>query len=253
MERNTMIGILLAAGYATRLYPLTIDKPKALLPVKGRPMLDYIADELDTLPDLSKICLISNHRFVSHFEKWAEDRQSVSRTPIEVIDDMTTSDDDKLGAVGDIQFAIENLPIDDDVVILAGDNLFTYRLLDVYQHFRKIDRDMLLGIPIKEKELLQRLAVAVLDKDGKVLDMEEKPAEPKSQTAIFATYFYKKETLPLIRQYLDEGNSPDAPGNFPAWLYKKKDVFVYLADGTCIDIGTPESYAEANKDFPSEN
>jgi len=246
-----MIALLLVAGYATRLYPLTIDTPKPLLPVNGIPMLNYIVDELETLPELSKICLISNHRFYGKFEDWAIDRRKSTACPIEVLDDGTTDDTNKKGAIGDIQFAIEKLSIEEDIVIIAGDNLFTYRLLDVYHHFLKIDKDLLLAIHIKEKEQLKRLAVASLDSDGKVLELAEKPAEPKSETAIFATYFYKKETLPLLKKYLDEGNSPDAPGNFPAWLYTKKDIYAYLADGICIDIGTPESYADVNDNFSS--
>ena len=244
-----MIAILLVAGYATRLYPLTRHTPKPLLPIKGRPVLDYIADEVDTLPNLRKICLVANHTFSHDFEEWAEKRSLISSVPIEVLDDGSTDDSNKRGAIGDIHFAVEQLSIDEDVVIIAGDNLFTYRLLDVYRYFQKLKKDLLLGIRITDINLLRRLAVAVVDEDGKVIELEEKPEHPKSETAIFATYFYKRETLPLLRQYLEEGNTPDAPGHFPAWLYQKKDVFVYLADGICIDIGTAESYEDAKKNF----
>lgn len=245
-----MIALLLVAGYATRLYPLTINTPKPLLPVAGRPMLDYIIDEIDTLPDLTGICLISNHRFAGQFEEWAGARRLVSpRVPITVLDDATTDDSNKRGAIGDIQFAIDALHIDEDVVIIAGDNLFTYRLKDMYDHFMKIRRDLLIAIRVTDKNQLQKLAVAQLDDTGKVLCMEEKPKEPKSETAIYATYFYLKETLPLIRKYLDDGNTPDAPGNFPSWLYKRQDLYAYLADGNCIDIGTPENYKDVVDNF----
>ena len=245
-----MIALLLVAGYATRLYPLTKDTPKPLLPVAGRPMLDYIVDELDTLPDLSGICLISNHRFAGKFEEWAAVRRAASpEVPITVLDDGTTDDSNKRGAIGDIQFAIETLAIDDDVVIIAGDNLFTYRLRDMYDYFRKIRRDLLIAIHVADKDQLRKLAVATLNGDGKVLRMAEKPQEPESETAIFATYFYLRETLPLIRTYLDEGNTPDSPGHFPAWLYKREDVYAYIAEGTCIDIGTPENYRDVNERF----
>jgi glucose-1-phosphate thymidylyltransferase len=245
-----MIAILLVAGYATRLYPLTINTPKPLLPVAGRAMLDYIVDEIDTLPDLHSICLISNHRFAEHFEEWAVRRRKTSvDVPITVLDDGTTDDSNKKGAIGDIQFAIDTLHIDDDVVIVAGDNLFTYRLKDMHDHFQKIRHDLLIAIHVPEKHQLQKLAVATLDEHGKVLRMEEKPQEPESETAIYATYFYRKETLPLIKKYLDEGNTPDAPGNFPSWLYKRQDVYAYLADGTCIDIGTPDNYRDVTENF----
>lgn len=245
-----MIAILLAAGYATRLYPLTRNTPKPLLPVADRPMLDYIVDELDTLPSISKIVIITNHRFADSFEDWANVRRvSSPDTPIIVLDDMTTDDTNKRGAIGDIRFAMETLAIDEDVVIIAGDNLFTYRLRDMYDYFMKIRRDLLIAIHVPEKDQLRKLAVATLDADGKVLRMVEKPTEPESETAIYATYFYLRETLPLIETYLQEGNTPDAPGNFPSWLYKRQDVYAYLADGTCIDIGTPENYRDVSDNF----
>jgi len=246
-----MIALLLVAGYATRLYPLTINTPKPLLPVSGRAMLDYIVDELDTLPDLSGICLISNHRFAGQFEEWAAARRLVSpKVPITVLDDGTTDDSNKRGAIGDIQFAMDTMHIDEDIVIIAGDNLFTYRLLDMYDYFMKIRRDLLIAIRVKDKSQLQKLAVATLDDAGKVLYMAEKPKEPESETAIYATYFYLKETLPMISQYLMEGNTTDAPGNFPSWLYTRKEVYAYLADGNCIDIGTPENYKDVTENFP---
>ena len=239
-----MIAILLAAGYATRLYPLTKDTPKPLLPVAGRPMLDYIADEIDTLPSISKIVVISNHRFADHFATWAKVRETVSPgIPIVVLDDLTTDDTNKRGAIGDIRFAIETLSIDEDIVIIAGDNLFTYRLRDMYDFFMRIRRDLLVAIHVADKNQLRKLAVATLDPDGKVLRMVEKPSEPESETAIYATYFYLRET------YLAEGNTPDAPGNFPSWLYKRQDVYAFVADGTCIDIGTPENYQDVSEHF----
>ena len=249
-----MIALLLVAGYATRLYPLTIDTPKPLLPVGPKKMLDYITDEIDTLPDISRILLVTNHRFADHFQKWADDRMeaqkeslagtNMSVTPIEVIDDGTTDNSNRLGAIGDIQFVIDKFGINEDMVIIAGDNLFTYKLRDMYDFFMEKRKDTLIAIHVEEKEQLRKLAVATLDEAGKVLDLAEKPQEPKSTTAIYATYFYLKETLPRIREYLDEGNTPDAPGNFPSWLYTRQDVYAYRAHGNCIDIGTPENYQE---------
>lgn len=245
-----MIALILVAGYATRLYPLTKDKPKPLLPVNGKPMLDYIMDELDTLPDISRIYLVSNHRFAGHFEDWAiEYRKHTPGIPVQVMDDGTESEDDRKGAIGDIQFVIEQIAPQEDMLIVAGDNLFTYRLADVHKHFMKIQKDMLVAISIPQKDRLQQFAVADLDENGKILHLEEKPQNPKSNTAIFAVYFYKKETLPLFSEYLNEGNSPDSPGNFPAWLYKRQDVYAFRANGICIDIGTPETYKEVNENF----
>ena len=248
-----MKGIILAAGYATRLYPLTLNRAKALLPVHGRPIIDYIVDEMNTLKDLDQIAVISNHRFINQFSEWAQQRRRTERPgnlPIVVLDDGTMSEADRLGAIGDIQFGIERLNIQDDLLIIAGDNLFTYRLKDAWNHFRAHGEDMILARRMPPDEDLRRYAIAVLDDQGRVQDLAEKPAQPKSNLAVFATYFYCRETVPLIGQYLREGNKPDAPGHFPVWLYQRKPLRCFLFDGLCIDIGTPESYAEVEKIFP---
>lgn len=248
-----MKGILLAAGYATRLYPLTKDRPKALLPVGGRPILDYIVDEMNTLQELDQIIVISNHRFASQLQEWAVSRnllQPVDKQ-IVVIDDMTTSDEDKLGAIGDISFCIDEMEIDDDVVIIAGDNLFTYRLADACEAFKRSNSDTILIQNLPPQEDPRRFAIVSTDAEGFVTDMVEKPEQPASRLAAYATYFYKRETLPLIREYLVSGNKPDAPGNFPAWLHKLRPVYAYEFDGVCIDIGTPESYEDVKTTFPT--
>ncbi len=249
-----MIALVLAAGYATRLYPLTLNTPKPLLTVGPKTMIDYIVDEIETICDVNKIVVVTNHRFAGHFDEWAQKRLSEDAgngisLPIEIIDDGTTDDSNKLGAIGDIQFVIDKLSIDEDLMIIAGDNLFTYKLSDMYDFFKTNGKDTLVAIHVESVEQLRKLAVANLDEDGKVLSLAEKPKEPKSHTAIYATYMYLKETLPMIRQYLDEGNTPDAPGNFPSWLYTRKDVLAYRAPGICIDIGTPENYKDVCENY----
>lgn len=247
---HNMIALILAAGYATRLYPLTINTPKPLLPVGPKAMIDYIVDEIETIPDVSKIIVVTNHRFADKFDVWAKDRTAADAATgatlptIEVIDDGTTDDTNKLGAIGDIQFVIDKFSIDDDLMIIAGDNLFTYKLKDMYDFFMERRKDTLVAIRVDDVEQLKKLAVATLDEDNKVIHLAEKPSLPRSTVAIYATYFYLKETLPMIRQYLDEGNTPDAPGHFPSWLYTRKDVVAFRAPGTCIDIGTPENYKD---------
>ncbi|MGI6326833.1 MAG: nucleotidyltransferase family protein [Saccharofermentanales bacterium] len=248
-----MKGIILAAGYATRLYPLTINTPKPLLPVHGRPIIDYIVDEINTIDDIDQIIVVSNDRFTGQFEQWAAARNAAVGTgdvPIVVLNDGTTSAEDRLGAIGDIQFCIDKMQIEEDMLIIAGDNLFTYRLRDAWQHFRQHGDDMVLASRLGAEEDLSRFAVAVVDDDGFIVEMEEKPAHPKTDIAVFATYFYQAETLPLIGHYLQTGNNPDAPGNFPAWLYKRKPLRCYLFEGICIDIGTPEAYANVENIFP---
>jgi glucose-1-phosphate thymidylyltransferase len=249
-----MKAIILAAGYATRLYPLTLNLAKALLPIHGRPIIDYIVDEMFTLDDLDKITVVSNPRFADQFKAWAGQRNrsaSAGLPPIVVLDDGSTSEADRLGAIGDIQFCIDKMQIQDDLLIIAGDNLFTYRLRDAWNHFRTHGEDMVLACRMPPGEDLRRFAIAELDDQGMVLNLVEKPAEPKTDIAVFATYFYRGDTVPLIGQYLREGNKPDSPGHFPQWLHRRKPLRCFLFDGLCIDIGTSESYAAVEKIFPS--
>ncbi len=249
-----MIALVLAAGYATRLYPLTINTPKPLLTVGPKAMIDYIVDEIETISDVNKIVVVTNHRFADHFEEWAQKRLDQDAgngidLPIEIIDDGTTDDTNKLGAIGDIQFVIDKLSIDEDLMIIAGDNLFTYKLSDMYAFFKKMQHDTLISVTVEDVDQLRKLAVATISEDGKVEFLAEKPKEPQSTDAVYATYMYLKETIPMIRRYLDEGNTPDAPGHFPSWLYTRKDVYVYRAPGTCIDIGTPENYKDVCNNY----
>ena len=237
-----MKAIILAAGYATRLYPLTLNMPKALLPIGKKPIIDHILAQMDTVEDLDEIYVVSNDKFAGHFEEWAKTVQS--RVPIKVLNDGTTDDSNKRGAIGDISFVIDKMQIDDDLMVIAGDNFFTYSLKDYVRFFREKDRDCVCVKVWEDESQLSQFGIALLDWAGKVLDIEEKPAKPKSNTVVFAAYLYKKETVPMFREYLAAGNKPDAPGNFPAWLYRRKEVYAYTFEGECYDVGTPESYHE---------
>lgn len=231
-----MKAIILVAGYATRLYPLTKTTPKPLLKVGGKTIIDYIVDEINTLDSVDSIYVVSNHKFASHFEQWA--KTAPSAKPITVIDDGTDSDETKRGAIGDIQYTIEQGNIDDDVVIIAGDNLFTYKLKDYYDFYSDKKADCVCVKQFDDPEMIKQLGVVLMDEDGKVLDLEEKPANPKSNKAAFATYMYTKDTVKLFAEYLATGSSPDAPGYFLQWLHKKKPVYGYVMQGECYDIGT---------------
>lgn len=242
-----MKALILAAGYATRLYPLTLDRPKALLPIGGRPMLDYLCDALADVRELSEVHLVTNRKFASHFEAWAKTAECHYPTlHFTIWDDGTTSDADKLGAVGDIQFVIDHADLNDDLLVAASDNLFTFPLRLFVDDFKKHDRDTVLAARFAEADIpqLTRFAVATLDADQRVTGLVEKPKIPPSDIGVYALYLYKKETVPMVKKYLDAGFSPDAPGHLPEWLYKQKEVGAYLFEGECIDIGTPDSYRE---------
>jgi glucose-1-phosphate thymidylyltransferase len=246
-----LTGIILAAGYATRLYPLTANQPKALLPVFGKPIIDYIVDEMNTIEDLGKILVISNHKFFGQFKEWSAGRRAAKpdERPVMVLDDGSTNEDNRLGAIGDIKYCIDGQKIDDDLLVIASDNLFTYRLRDAWQHYQLHGEDMILAKSLPPEEDLHRYGIALLDEQGLVVDMEEKPASPKSNIAVFATYFYRRDTVPLFGEYLKGGNPPDAPGSFPAWLYHRKPVRCFLFDGQCLDIGTKQSYEDVMMSF----
>ena len=242
-----MKAIVLSAGYATRLYPLTLNTPKGLLPIGKKSILDFITDEIEKVKEIDEMFIISNHKFYTNFYDWSKSRET--RLKITVLDDNTTDDSNKLGAIGDIQFTIENGKINDDILVVAGDNFFTFDLRDYIEFYKKVDSDTILVSELNELSDLQRMANAVLSEDNRVLFMEEKPKEPKTNIAVFASYIYKKETLPLIDKYLKEGNNPDAPGFLPSWLYTKKPVYAYKFTGECYDIGTSESYREVCEKF----
>lgn len=242
-----MKAIVLSAGYATRLYPLTLNTPKGLLPIGKKSILDFITDEIEKIDVIDEMFIISNHKFYENFYEWSKKRET--RLKVTVFDDNTTDDSNKLGAIGDIWYTIEKGNIKDDLLVVAGDNFFTFDLRDYIDFYKKVDGDTILGKEIDSLDDLRRFANAVLDENGQVTFMEEKPRNPKSNIGIYASYIYKKETLPLIGQYLKEGNNPDAPGFFPSWLYTKKPVYCYRFQGECYDIGTPQSYKEVCEKF----
>lgn len=242
-----MKAIVLAAGYATRLYPLTLNKPKALLTIGKETILDFVINEITTIPEIDEIFIITNDKFYDQFCEW--NKITKKTVKITVLNDNTKDDATKLGAIGDIQFVIEKMSVSDDILVMASDNIFTFKLVDFYNVFKKKSKDMILVSEIENREDLKRMANVVLDAEGKVLDMVEKPAEPISNIAAFASYLYTKDTVPMFKKYLDDGNNPDAPGFFPSWLYKQKDLYAYVFSGECYDIGTPQAYEEVGEIF----
>ena len=244
-----MQAIILAAGYATRLYPLTLDRPKALLKIGGKPIIDYICGEIGTLPSVSKTVVVSNDKFYPDFCEWALGRAPGAGRPA-ILNDGSRDEGGRLGAIGDIWFAVGREAIDDDLLIIAGDNFFTYRLADLYAFYESARADCVVVKRVADLGLLRSFGVAVVDPGWRVTGFEEKPANPKSDLAVYATYIYRRDTLPLIGRYLSEGNNPDAPGNFPAWLCARKRLMAYEFHGECYDIGTIEAYEHVCRMFP---
>lgn len=237
--------ILLCAGYATRLFPLTQNFPKALLEVGGRAILDYTLDEVNSIDEIDHIYLVTNAKYTPHFEEWAKSKNNIK--PITVFNDGTTNNDDRLGAIGDMQFTIEKAGIDDDILVLATDNLFTFKLKDFVEFYKTKNAP---SVCVREEEdinLLKRVGVAKLDEDMRIVDFVEKPAEPQSKYAVYAEYIYPKNVLLMIKTYLEEGNSCDAPGNLVAYMYKRLPTYAYAFNGVCYDVGTHEALAQVNE------
>jgi glucose-1-phosphate thymidylyltransferase len=236
-------ALILAAGYATRLRPLTDSTPKQLLSVGGRPMLDWIADKLDEIPGLDEIHLVTNARYAPDLAAWAERRGGVS-----VHDDGTTSNDDRLGALGDIRFVLERTGLaDDDLFVIAGDNLLDASLAEYVSWWRTKDDASAVGVhDVGEPALARHYGVVELAEDERVVGFVEKPPDPPSSLAATATYVFDREHVVLIEPYLAEGNPTDQPGNFLAWLFPRRAVYGYVLPGEWYDIGTPDQLLEAD-------
>jgi glucose-1-phosphate thymidylyltransferase len=244
-----MKAILLCAGYATRLRPLTDDCPKHLLEVKGKPILSHVVDKLAGLP-LDGIYVVTNNKFFTHFEAWHKDRYHLD-FPLKVLNDGTLSNEDRLGSVGDINFVLEEEKIDDDIFLVNADNIFTFDLLPLFQRFLE-KRNVIALYDVKSLVEARKMGAPVLDGSGKVVDFVEKPDKPTSSEVSIGLYLYSSESAALIRTYLAElaekGVRPDTTGDFVAWLSRKMPVYTHAfnsASDHWIDIGTPEQYENA--------
>jgi glucose-1-phosphate thymidylyltransferase len=236
-------ALVLAAGYATRLYPLTLDKPKALLPVGGRPMLDYVLERLQAM-GVDETMVVTNAKFTPHFEEWAAGKDGVT-----VVNDGTTSNDDRLGAIGDIGFVLDDLGVDDDLVVVAGDNLFGEDVSGFATYGREKDAPVLAVHDVGDLSRMHEYNQIEVDDEGRIVFFEEKPANPRSTLTGVALYYYPRSVLPRIREYLDAGNNPDQPGRLVEWLYPRTPVYTWQLPGEWYDIGSAETLQEADRIF----
>ena len=237
-----MKAIILAAGYATRLYPLTETRAKPLLPLAGRPMLDYLLDRIREVGEIDEVHVVTNHKFAEPFAEWASSRDVV------VHDDGTTSEDDRLGAIGDIQFVIESAGLEhEDLIVIAGDNLFDFSVAEYVSWWRgKGDASAVVLYDVGSLELVRRYSSVELDESGRLRSFVEKPESPTSTLVATASYIYHRAHVPFIRRYLDEGNAPDQPGRLVAWLLPRLPVYGFAASGDWRDIGDAGQLLEAD-------
>ena len=238
-----MTSIILAAGYATRMYPLTLNYPKPLLEVGGKKIIDWLIEDLEK-SGVERTVVVSNHKFISQFQAWAEGRENTI-----VLDDGSEDNDHRLGAVKDIEFAIEEANIDDDIVVLAGDNVLNFSLSSFIDYGREKKTSCIMRHEEKDKNKLRKTGVIEIDEDELVLNMEEKPKEPKSNWAVPPFYYYTKEDKDLIKEGIASGCGTDAPGSFVSWLVKTRPVHAYRMIGERFDVGSIEGYEKIKKEY----
>lgn len=242
-----MICAVLAAGYATRLYPITENFPKPLLKVGERTILDWLLTDIDRKFDISKYVIISNHKFADHFSNWAIG--AAYSAPVVVVDDGTSSNETRLGAVRDVQFAIEREGIDDDMLVLAGDNVLDFSLGAFGEYFSQKNTSCMLRYHETDVARLRKSGVLLTDANDRVIRMEEKPAEPFAEWCAPPFYIYKKRDLPLVKAAIESGCNVDAPGSFMAYLAQQVPVHAMIMPGRRYDIGNLESYAKACEEY----
>lgn len=241
--------IILAAGYATRLYPLTLTQPKPLLPVAGKPMVEHVLDNLAAMGGLDRIYVVTNAKFAGHFQTWADDYAARTHLNFTVVNDGSTDDSNKLGAIGDIHYVLKTQNVDDDLVVVAGDNLFSEKLDGFGKFCREKNAPVLALYDVGDLEQIKKYSSISLDGEGRITSFVEKPKHPTSTLTGIALYFYPQATLPLIHQYIAEGNNPDQPGRLVQWLYPRTPVYTWRVPGIWYDIGSKETLEEANRIF----
>lgn len=237
--------LILAAGYATRLYPLTENFPKPLLEVKGKTILDWLVDDIDTLGVIDEYVVISNHKYAHHFEQWSSEKKQ----KITVVDDGTSTNETRLGAVRDIQFAIDKLSLDDDMLVIAGDNLLDFSLTKFISYAQKKQASCIMRYYEPSEQKLLKCGVVTIDGSDKILNMTEKSPTPETHWCTPPFYYYSREDARLVQEAIEAGCAVDAPGSFIAWLCKQTDVYAMEMPGRRYDIGNLESYEQVKKNY----
>ena len=238
--------ILLCAGFATRLLPLTEDRPKALLPVRGRPLVDDLIDQLVATGCVDRMTVVTNQRFADHFEAWRDTRtREIPGLPLDLVNDGVLDNASRLGAVRDLALALEACPAEGPVLVAAGDNLFRFDLRAFLDDWAARPRNLILAYRETDPARLRRSGVAVLGAGGRIERFVEKPAEPPGDLACPPLYCFEPRALARLSEFLDSGRDVDAPGAFLAWLVDREPVFAHAMRGSRFDVGTVEAYRAA--------
>lgn len=242
--------IILCAGYATRLYPLTLDTPKPLLEVAGKPILSHIVGKVEEVSCIEAVYIITNDKFYPHFQRWKE--TAVTTIPVKVISDETSSNESRLGSLGDIQFVISKENIDDNLLVVAGDNLFEFSLKDFVKKHAAHKKSAVALYDVKDISLAKLYGIVGVDSRNRMVEFCEKPEDPKSTLASTGIYIYPKEVLPSLRRFITSFKNTDKAGHFLEYLHKKEEVYGYIAAGRWFDIGDREQLEKARKEFGAQ-
>ena len=241
--------LILAAGYATRLYPLTENFPKPLLEVQGKTILDWLIEDIDASGEVDEYIVISNHKFADIFEKWAAEKNQ----KVTVVDDMTSTNETRLGAVCDIQFAIDKLSIDSDMLVIAGDNLLDFSLTTFVAYAKKKNASCVMRYYEPDDKKLLKTGVVTIDANDKILKMTEKSPTPETHWCTPPFYYYTKNDAKLVKEGIAAGCGTDAPGSYISWLCTQTDVYAMEMPGSRYDIGNIESYEKVQKEYKGIN
>ncbi|GAB3417384.1 NDP-sugar synthase [Haloparvum alkalitolerans] len=236
-----MKAVVLAGGYATRLWPITKDRPKMFLPVGDRTVIDEIFADLEADDRISDVFVSTNERFAEDFESYLADSE-FEKPKLSVED--TEAEDEKFGVVGALAQLVEREGIEEDLVVVAGDNLISFDVAEFVDFFEAKGTAAIAAYDVGSREKAKSYGLVELEGD-RVVDFQEKPEDPKSTLVSIACYAFPADTLPDLRTYLDDGNNPDEPGWFIQWLQRRQPVHAFTFDGAWFDIGTPESYLDA--------
>jgi len=247
-----MQALILAAGYGKRLYPLTKEYPKPLLKVNGQPIIDYIIFKLIKIKEIERIWVITNAKFFAQFLKWKKEKKFDK--PINLINDLTKIYSQRRGALADIDFAIKKKNIKDDLIIVGGDNLFEENLAGFISYIKEKKENFIIGLHrLKDKSQAKHYGVARINRENQLISFEEKPPKPKSRLVGICLYYFPKDKIFLLEEYLKNSKLKDAPGNFINWLYSREKIYGYVLKGFWYDVGQPRTLKEAEKTLKRRN
>jgi glucose-1-phosphate thymidylyltransferase len=239
-----MKAIILAAGYATRLWPLTLDRPKPLLPVGGKPIIEHITAKLNRTTTLKEICIVTNSKFVDHFKDWRAGYKT--KKGIKIIDDGMKTPDERRGSIGDTIFTIDKARIKTDILVIAGDNIFDFSLSDFLKTAKSNAPHASIGLfDVNDKKLAREYGIVSLHKDRIIESFQEKPEKPKSTLAAMCLYYFPKSKIELLKEYKKQGNPLDLAGSFIKWLSDREPVYGHVFKGQWLDIGDKKSLKKA--------